>query len=153
MMTRPATILITALLLAGCGGPAGPVEQLPSGVLHIETGSGEVLVEVSIAETAESRERGLMGVERMAEDAGMVFLEPEPVQASFWMKDTLIPLTVAFWDQKGEILAIIDMDPCREDPCTIYDPGVTWIGAVEVNQGYLGEQGVALGDRVTLERD
>lgn len=151
-MTRPITLLIAALILAACAGSGPPVEDLPSGVLHIETGSGEVLVEVSIAETSESREQGLMGVEEMADDVGMVFLQPEPVQQSFWMKDTLIPLTVAFWDEDGRILAMLDMEPCRAEPCTLYDPGVTWIGAVEVNQGFLAENGVQVGDTARLER-
>jgi uncharacterized membrane protein (UPF0127 family) len=152
MVTRPASILVSVLILAGCGGSAPPVETLPTGVLHIETSSGEVLVEVSIAETSESRQQGLMGVEEMGEDTGMVFLEEQPVQQAFWMKDTLIPLSIAFWDQDGRIQAILDMEPCREDPCELYDPGVAWIGAVEVNQGFLADHGVEVGDSVTLER-
>jgi uncharacterized protein len=151
-MPRPITLLIASLVLAACTSSAPPVEDLPTGVLHIETSSGEVLVEVSIAETPEAQERGLMGVNDMAEDVGMVFLEPEPVQQSFWMKDTLIPLTVAFWDQEGHILATLDMEPCLAEPCTLYDPGVTWIGAVEVNQGFLAKNGVREGDTVRLER-
>lgn len=151
-MNRPAILLVAALALSACGGSAPPVESLPTGVLHIETGAGEVLVEVSIAEEPESRQQGLMGVEEMGQDAGMVFLEEEPVQQSFWMKDTLIPLSIAFWDEEGTIRAILDMEPCREDPCRVYDPGVTWIGAVEVNRGFFAEQGVELGDAVRLER-
>jgi uncharacterized protein len=53
-----------------------------------------------------------MGRESLREDAGMVFLETQPVRQSFWMKDTLIPLSVAFWDEGGEILATLEMDPC-----------------------------------------
>ena len=151
-VTRPAISVLAAVFLAGCSNPAPPVEDLPAGVLHIEAGSGEVLTHVSIAETPEAKQRGLMGVEEMEEDVGMVFLEEEPVQQSFWMKDTLIPLSVAFWDQSGEILAILDMEPCEEDPCELYDPGVTWVGAVEVNQGFFSENGVTVGDRVQLER-
>ncbi len=151
-MNRPAMLLISTLFLGACGGSAPPVENLPTGVLHIESGSGEVLVQVSIAETDESRQRGLMGVEEMGQDTGMAFLEPEPVQQSFWMKDTLIPLSIGFWDESGKILAILDMEPCREDPCEIYDPGVTWIGAVEVNEGFFADEGVEIGDTVRLER-
>ena len=152
MVTRPASALLFALILAGCGGSAPPVETLPTGVLHIETSSEEVLVEVSIADTPESRQQGLMGIEEMGEDTGMVFLEDQPVQQAFWMKDTLIPLSIAFWDEQGRIQAILDMEPCREDPCRLYDPGVTWIGAVEVNEGFFTDHGVETGDTVTLER-
>jgi uncharacterized membrane protein (UPF0127 family) len=145
-------MLLLALLLGACGDSAPPVENLPTGVLHIESGSGEVLVQVSIAETPETRQQGLMGVEEMGEDTGMVFLEEQPVQQAFWMKDTLIPLSIAFWDEQGRIQAILDMEPCRKDPCRLYDPGVTWIGAVEVNQGFFADHGVETGDTVTLER-
>ena len=151
-MNRPAILLACALGLSACGGSTPPVSSLPDGVLHIETGSGEVLVQVSIAETPESRQQGLMGVEEMGEDTGMVFLEDQPVQQAFWMKDTLIPLSIAFWDQEGVIRAILDMQPCREDPCRLYDPRVTWIGAVEVNQGFFADNGVEVGDTVRLER-
>lgn len=151
-MTRPAIVLFTALTLGACGGPEPPVEGLPTGVLRIDTGGEAVEVKVSIAETPEARSRGLMGVDELPEDHGMVFLQEQPVQSGFWMKDTLIPLSIAFWDQTGEILAILDMEPCEEDPCEIYSPGVTWIGAVEVNQGFFAEQGVEVGDRATLER-
>jgi uncharacterized membrane protein (UPF0127 family) len=152
MVTRPAVVLSLALLLGSCGGSAPPVDSLPTGVLHIETGSGPVQVEVSIAETAESRQQGLMGVEEMGEDTGMVFLEEQPVQQAFWMKDTLIPLSIAFWDQENRIQAILDMEPCREDPCELYDPGVTWVGALEVNQGFFADHGIGVGDSVRLER-
>ena len=151
-MTRPAIILISSLLVTGCGGSAPPIEDLPAGSLAIDTAEGEVTVDVSIAETPESQQKGLMGVEEMPEAAGMVFLEEELVSQSFWMKDTLIPLSVAFWNEAGEILEILDMEPCRADPCTIYDPGVTWIGAVEVNQGFFEDSGVEVGDTVRLER-
>jgi len=151
-MARPALLLSLAVLLSGCGGSAPPVEDLPTGVLHIETGSGPIQLEVSIADTPESRQRGLMGVEEMDGDTGMVFLEEQPVQQAFWMKDTLIPLSIAFWDEEGTIQAILDMEPCREDPCRLYDPGVTWIGAVEVNQGFFAEHEVRVGDGIILDR-
>ena len=151
-MTRPAILLLTTLLAAGCSASAPPVGDLPRGSVTLDTGDAQVVLEVSIAETAEERQRGLMGVEEMAPDAVMVFLESAPVQSGFWMKDTLIPLSIAFWDQSGQILSILDMEPCVEDPCEIYNPGVTWIGALEVNQGFFEENGVKTGHTVTLER-
>ena len=151
-MTRPATIIFAAVLLGACGGPTLPVQDWPQGVLHIQTDSAEVQIDVSIAETEATRQRGLMGIEEMDEDVGMVFLEPEPVKQRFWMKDTLIPLSIAFWDEGGKIIAILDMEPCREDPCDLYGTDRSWVGAVEVNQGFFGERGVEVGDTLTLER-
>jgi uncharacterized membrane protein (UPF0127 family) len=156
-MNRPATALLMTLFLGACGGPAPPVEGLPTGTLFITVAENSVAesnfaLEVSIAETPEAQTRGLMGVEELDEDAGMVFLHEEPTEGSFWMKDTLIPLSIAFWDRAGEILAILDMEPCREDPCRVYDPGVTWIGAVEVNQGYFDHR-IEVGETtIRLER-
>ena len=146
---RPALASVL-FVLAACGGGSGAGAPVTGPRLEIETSGGPVLVRVELADTEEKRQRGLMGRESLDEDAGMVFLHEQPTTGAFWMKDTLIPLSIAFWDERGEILAILDMEPCEEDPCEIYDPGVTWIGAVEVNQGFFGERGVEVGDTAEL---
>ncbi|HEX2030143.1 MAG TPA: DUF192 domain-containing protein [Actinomycetota bacterium] len=163
---RALGLLLAALVLAGCGeqapapadGPGagdGATSQrdLPVGTLVIRTDDGPVRIEVEIAETPEQKARGLMGRRSLPEDAGMVFLEEQPVSTSFWMKDTLIPLSIAFWGPDGEIRRILDMEPCREEPCPLYDPETSWVGAVEVNQGFFREHGVEEGDTVELRRD
>jgi uncharacterized membrane protein (UPF0127 family) len=94
-----------------------------------------------------------MGRPRLAPDAGMVFLFGGPASGGFWMKDTLIPLSIAFWDQSGRILRILHMTPCRADPCPIYSPDVTYVGAVETNMGWFAAHGVQRGDRLSLSRD
>jgi uncharacterized membrane protein (UPF0127 family) len=66
------------------------------------------------------------------------------------MKDTLIPLSIAFWNESGAIVAILDMEPCPDDECPSYDPGVDFVGALEVNQGFFDEHGIDVGDRVRL---
>ena len=83
----------------------------------------------------------------------MVFLFDGPVNGTFWMKNTLIPLSIAFWDRSGRILKILDMTPCRADPCRLYSPGVTYVGAVETNRGWFGANGVREGHRVVLSGD
>ena len=91
----------------------------------IETaGAGEVVVAVEVADSADERQVGLMGRESLPEDAGMIFLFDEDTSGGFWMKDTLIPLSIAFADADGTIVSILDMEPCEADPCEIYDPGV-----------------------------
>jgi uncharacterized membrane protein (UPF0127 family) len=149
---RPRPALLAALLvLAACGG-ADPRGGPPRGNLVIEARGGDVEVDVEIADTPRTRAKGLMGRTELPPDAGMVFLEDEPMAVGFWMKDTLIPLSIAFWGPERRILAILDMQPCREDPCPTYDPGVAWIGALEVNLGFFEEHGVDVGDAVHLER-
>ena len=125
---------------------------LPTGTLRIGTAQGTVVVRVEIAETPETRRRGLMHRPTLAPNAGMVFLFESPASGLFWMKNTLIPLSVAFWDRSGHIVAILDMEPCRADPCRLYSPRTTYIGAVEVNRGFFSLHGVSIGDVVELER-
>ncbi|HEX6261256.1 MAG TPA: DUF192 domain-containing protein [Actinomycetota bacterium] len=161
MLHRPM-ILGVCLLLAACGSeettrpdPSPTGEDPPfatDAALVIEPAEGDpVTLRVAIADTDEERTRGLMKVEEMPDDVGMVFLHEEPTESDFWMKNTLIPLTVAVWDESMTIRQIVDMEPCEEDPCRIYDITVAWVGAVEVNQGVLGRMGVSVGDRVRLE--
>jgi uncharacterized protein len=142
---------IALMALAACR-PATPVEGLPQGTLSIEGNSGPVQVDVSIAETRETKARGLMGVEEMDPDTGMVFLQDEPARISFWMKDTLIPLSIAFWGPDQRIATILDMEPCRTSTCPTYDPEIEWVGALEVNQGFFAEHGIEEGASVRLER-
>jgi uncharacterized protein len=152
---RPAAaLLLGGWLLASCVQTEQP-EQPPrsQGALTISGDGPDVRVQVEIAETAEAKARGLMGRKSLPENSGMVFLEDEPAVSGFWMKDTLIPLSIAFWDEEGRIFRILDMEPCLEESCPTYEPGGAWVGAVEVNQGFFEEHGVEVGDRVELERE
>ena len=97
------------------------------------------------------RARGLMGVEELPRDQGMAFVWDEPSSGTFWMKDTPLPLSIAFWDADGEVIALFDMQPCTTEPCPTYGPDEPFIGAVEANLGWFEEHGVAVGDHVELE--
>jgi uncharacterized protein len=141
-------LIFVALALAACGGKGG--SDGPRVV--ITTVSGEVTVEVEVADDEAERARGLMGREALAQDAGMVFLFPDETEGAFWMKDTLIPLSIAFYDEDGRILRILDMEPCLQEPCPLYDPGVAYRGALEVNQGAFARWNVRVGDHVRLEQ-
>ena len=66
------------------------------------------------------------------------------------MKNTLIPLDIAFYDGRGKILRILTMQPCRRDPCRVYDPKVAYRAALEVNAGSFRRWGVRAGDRVAV---
>jgi hypothetical protein len=122
--------------------------------------TGPVLrLEVEIAEGPEASARGLMGVEHLSDAQGMVFLPPEPSTVPFWMKDTLIPLDLAFWDREGRIFEIQQMQPCRvpedqpaESVCPRYIPSGSYSGALEVNLGLLEHSGVREGATVQLDR-
>jgi uncharacterized membrane protein (UPF0127 family) len=148
--------LLAALALAACAGDsAEPSPTVPSpapeAVAVIDTGDNEVTVEVEVADSPSERGRGLMFRESLPEDAGMIFLFEGPQETGFWMKNTLIPLSIAFYDEAGTIVRILDMEPCRADPCALYDPGVPYHGALEVNQGAFQRWDVEAGDTIRLE--
>lgn len=135
---------ILTFLFAGCGGDDHASRAV------IETDAGEVVVQVEVADTAAERERGLMGRQDLPADSGMAFVFPEDTTTSFWMKDMLIPLSIAFYDDAGRIVRILDMQPCRADPCPLYDPGGAYRGALEVNLGAFRRWGVQMGDRLRV---
>jgi uncharacterized protein len=114
------------------------------------TGSPRVVLKVEIARTDAERGRGLMYRRSLAAKAGMVFLYPFDHRGGYWMKNTLIPLDIAFYDARGKILRILTMQPCRRDPCRVYDPKVTYRAALEVNAGSFRRWGVRAGDRVAV---
>jgi uncharacterized membrane protein (UPF0127 family) len=120
------------------------------GTAIIDMGAQTVLLDVEVAHTPEQRARGLMGRRELPADAGMAFMFFERHRGGFWMKNTLIPLSIAFFDRDGTILRILDMDPCIEDPCRTYDPGVAYWGALEVNQGAFDRWGAKEGDVISL---
>ena len=109
---RRALIVVAVILgLASCGDDTTTsVEGRGTIVLHGDR--GPVRIEVEEADTPAERRHGLMGRTSLAADEGMVFLFEGPVTSEFWMKDTLIPLSIAFWDEEGRIVGIRDMEPC-----------------------------------------
>lgn len=160
--------LVALLLTAGaCGGsepsdqpdaapspeqtlPAGSPTFEPARVL-IDTEEGSVIIDAEKAETEEQRAYGLMNRKSLDEDAGMVFLFFEEKTCCFHMKDTLIPLSVAFFDEDGIIVDIEDMEPCAQgEECGLYGSDAPYTGALEVNQGAFERLGVQVGDRITV---
>jgi hypothetical protein len=157
-MRTLALALLVALALAGCGEPAGgsgtvavTVGEFEPGTVAITTKDSEVSVDVEVATTDEQREQGLMNRESMPDDAGMFFVFPsEQSGVGFWMKDTLIPLSVAVAGADGRITQIVDMEPCEADPCPVYGLG-SFFSALEVNKGAFDGWGVEVGDQMELQ--
>ncbi|HEX3061564.1 MAG TPA: DUF192 domain-containing protein [Usitatibacter sp.] len=103
-------------------------------------------LKVELAVTEEQRERGLMFRKALGRDEGMVFVFDEPAYQSMWMKNTLIPLSVAFLDGDGRILNILDMQPETLDTHTSAGPARY---AIESNIGWFERNKVKAGDKVT----
>jgi uncharacterized protein len=159
-VNKRVVVLLAVLALAGCtharsatGPVPNPSLHLPQGNLTIAgSGGPELSLHVQIAETAPAQETGLMNVKKMPDQVGMAFLFDPPTSTPFWMKDTLIPLDIAFWDGRGRVVTTFTMAPCKADPCHQYDPAAFYVGAVEINAGLLAARGIHPGDKVTLTR-
>jgi uncharacterized protein len=144
--------VLSLVLLAGLAATALAATPFPRGKAVISTGARTVVLNVEIAETPEQQSLGLMHRRRLAPNAGMVFVFDGPTGSGFWMKNTLIPLAIAFFDARGRIVRIMTMEPCRADPCPVYSPGVLYRGALEVNRGTFGRLGIGRGDVVRVRR-
>jgi uncharacterized membrane protein (UPF0127 family) len=84
-----------------------------------------------LAITPDQRSLGLMHRRRAPKD-GMLFVFREATGGGFWMKNTLVPLTIVFFDSRGKVVRRMSMMPCRRDPCPIYDPGRMYRFALEL---------------------
>lgn len=109
---------------------------------------GGTVFTIELAATPEQRQQGLMHREELAANTGMLFIFPESAPRSFWMKDTPLPLSIAFISSEGRILEIYDMEPLSLTPVRSRFPAKY---ALEVNQGRFDELGIEPGDRIDLE--
>jgi len=106
----------------------------------------KIISQAELAVTTEQRERGLMFRQELAPDGGMLFIYPADRELRFWMKNTSIPLSVAFLDHQGRILNMADMQPFDE---TLHRSAGPACCALEVNQGWFAKNGIQTGDRIS----
>ena len=150
-MGKTTIVAVCWLALKACSAQDGPPEAgTPGHAVTFSGGDGEARLDVWVADSADEQARGLMGVSELHADRGMAFVYDEPSTSSFWMKDTLIPLSIAFVDGGGTIVAIMEMQPCEADPCPTYEAGGPYRMAVEANAGYFDRVGIGVGDRARL---
>ena len=100
---------------------------------------------VEIADTQKSQEKGLMKRKSLDEDRGMLFVYDRDSRKSFWMKNTLIPLSIAYIAADGTIREIYDMEPLST---RIVDSRYSVRYALEVNQGAFDMHGIKPGDKL-----
>ena len=146
---RPSTVTATA-----AGAPAGTIETR-----HLLDGFKEVTITVTTAEgktlqwcllladTEPARARGLMFVSdpNLGGYDGMLFSFGENVSGGFWMKNTILPLSLAYLNAEGATVSTVDMAPCPADTkaCPNYPSGGRYRHAIEVPQGELARLGIA----------
>ena len=104
---------------------------------------------VEIADDPPEQAQGLMGRTEMPHDRGMLFIFPKEQPLSFWMKNTLIPLDILFFDADGNFVSYQSMDPCKADPCKTYPSAGRAKYALEVQAGFIEKEGVGEGWRMS----
>jgi uncharacterized protein len=178
MTTRPrllVAVLVVALLLGGCASASDSssdsgsgatvttvVERTPPPGLEalgevevriVEGPDGEpIVICVLVADTEAERQRGLMEVTDLGGYDGMLFLFDTDSEGGFWMKDTLLPLSIAYLDADGAVVSTADMDPCPDGTaCPSYAAAGPYRMALEVEQGGLAPLGLTEGSPARVE--
>jgi len=133
--------LLAAILLFNIGS-AG--YGCPMDLVRITARVKKLQLSLGVAATPETRRCGLSGRDTLPENEGVLFVLPLPRPFFFWMKDTRLPLSIAFIDDGGRILSIARMTP-MDDEKVYQSPGPVRF-AVEMNQGWFEVHGVHIGD-------
>jgi len=118
-------------------------------ILKIPLYIGQKEIWVEVAKTPEERSYGLMGRKNLGKDEGMLFIFETEDRHGFWMKNTFIPLSIAFIDKNGKIVSITDMKPLTLDS---HVPPQPILYALEMNKGWFSSRGIKVGDMVRFSK-
>ena len=135
MIRRSALLLLGLLALPACA-------RHPAGSIPIKFGENTLWAEV--ADQEPEREKGLMFRREMGADDGMIFVFERPHVMSFWMRNTPLPLSIAFLDENRKVINIRQMAP-YDDRHYHYSDGPA-LYAVEAHQGWFEKRGIKAGD-------
>jgi len=136
--TAVAWLAGLVLSLALPAGAQDRAQRLPA----VELRAGFHLIRAEVARTPEQRAIGLMHRKELGANDGMLFVFEQPATQCFWMKNTLIPLSIAFLDDRGRVVNIADMQPQSLDSHCSARP-VRF--ALEMNQGWFARRGIEPG--------
>jgi len=147
IVPRPKTFLAGLLVWGAAACSLVPQAAHTQGTVlpTVELEIGYARAYAELAATPSSRRYGLMGRQHLPADHGMLFVFAEPAQLCFWMKNTPLPLTVAFIDAAGSIVNLADMQPHSLDPHCAIAPALY---ALEAEQGWFARYGITPGTRV-----
>ena len=104
------------------------------------------LENVEVASTTTEHEKGLMHRKSLDSDSGMLFIYPKERVGSFWMKNTVIPLAIAFIDDQGKIIEILHGKPLD---VTLLTPSHPYLTVLEVNEGWFSNRNISVGAKVS----
>lgn len=144
---RRAAALALSVGLAGVLSPAG-AQPGPQSLPTIRIGAGMYNIRAEVAARPEQRQIGLMHRRQMGTNDGMLFVFERAEMHCFWMRNTLIPLSIAFLDEDGSIVNIADMKPLDE---TSHCPAKAVRFALEMNVGWFERRGLKAGSKLQGE--
>jgi uncharacterized membrane protein (UPF0127 family) len=147
---RFRAVIVTACVLAAVAVVGGSAASTRNDAATARLTLDGVVIRPELAVTAAQRSVGLMHRTQAPRD-GMLFVFRYPSSGGFWMKNTLVPLTIVFFDAYGKRVRRLSMVPCKKDPCTTYDPGRTYRFALELPAGDK-RPALRLGPRAALAR-
>ncbi len=139
------TLLQAAAIALAFVHPASQAQDGPQKLPAVALNAGMHIIQAELAQSAEQRGIGLMHRPKMGANEGMLFVFESATQQCFWMKNTLLPLSIAFLDDDGTIVNIEDMAPqtlnghCSKKPVRF---------ALEMNQGWFAKRAIKAGSRV-----
>ncbi|MEO0454680.1 MAG: DUF192 domain-containing protein [Verrucomicrobiota bacterium] len=149
-------LLATSLFLSCSGGSEPNPDQTKktpaisdAGLLLQDAVIGEKHIQLEIANTPEAMSKGLMFRDSLEDDHGMLFVFPSPQRASFWMRNTKIPLSIAYLDREFKVLEIYDMEPF--DETSVVSESNTVSFALEMEQGWFKKNKIGVGTTLTLD--
>lgn len=125
--------------------PASSVAQVNKDLPVIDLTIKTAKLKAEVAADANSRTIGLMNRFSLKPDQGMIFVFAQSEPLAFWMRNTFVPLSIAYIDSKGVIVNIVDMKPQDESTHPSTGPAMF---ALEMKQGWFKERGIVAGDKV-----
>ena len=141
-------LLVSLLFLVAGGAGASPADAATAVTLHGHRFSTELATDDA------SRAQGLMMRKSLAADHGMLFVFPDTQPRWFWMKNTLVPLDILYFDADRKLVSMqLDVPPCQADPCPSYPSDAPARYVLELSAGTARRIGVEAGDVLGVEGD
>ncbi|OGJ58060.1 hypothetical protein A3H22_01535 [Candidatus Peribacteria bacterium RIFCSPLOWO2_12_FULL_55_15] len=133
--------LVLVILLTACTQQPDNLHPLTL----ISTTGERIDLRIEIADDPTERSRGLMFREKLPAGQGMLFVFEEPQTLSFWMKNTMVPLDILFFDAEGQFVSTTTMEQCDKDPCPLYSSAAEAQYALEVPVGFVKHYNIGKG--------
>ena len=138
-----ALLLVSSIVATGV--PASSFAQVNKNLPVIDLTIKTAKLKAEVAADNNTRSTGLMNRFSLATDHGMIFVFAQSEPLAFWMRNTFVPLSIAYIDSKGVIVNIVDMKPQDESTHPSTGPAMF---ALEMKQGWFKERGIVAGDKV-----